>query len=321
MRIAALAPDGRAALWIGETLVSLDAATTFGMGAFAPGTTPLHLISDDAAHDAARRLHATLAALDDVGLRELVDAGVAHPVAGTALLPPVRPQTIVCAGNNYRRHAAEMSTQLPSRPGGFLKSPSALNAPDAPILMPPGAAVAASLDYEGELCVVFGKPAYRVSEADALQYVGGYTIGNDVSARNDVGAMFAWLKTPGPFEAFSNPQDVVILGKQYPTFFPLGPCITTRDEIADPSTLHITTTVDGEVRQSEDTSDLVFNVPQMIAYWSQFYAFQPGDVISTGSPSGVALSFKPPRFMHDGSTVSVEITGIGTLRNTVAART
>jgi 2-keto-4-pentenoate hydratase/2-oxohepta-3-ene-1,7-dioic acid hydratase in catechol pathway len=317
MRLVALAPDGRAALRIGETFVTLDAATRFGMGAFAAGATPREILADDDAYEAARRLHATLSALDETGLRELAGEGVVL-AADAALLPPVRPQTIVCAGNNYRRHAKEMNTPLPTRPGGFLKSPSALAAPGAAIV-PPNPAAAASLDYEGELCVVFRKTAFRVAEADALQYVGGYTIGNDVSARNDVPEMFAWLREPAAFEAFSNPQDRVILGKQYPTFFPLGPCITTADEIADPSTLHITTRVDGEVRQDEDTSDLVFTVPQMIAYWSQFYAFQPGDVISTGSPSGVALSFKPPKFLVSGSRVEIEITGIGTLANTVAA--
>jgi 2-keto-4-pentenoate hydratase/2-oxohepta-3-ene-1,7-dioic acid hydratase in catechol pathway len=319
MRLVALAPDGRAALWVGDSLVMLDAATRLGLGAFAPGLTPRDLLADDEAFAAARRLNTTLLGLDDTGLRELAGEGVVLPADGAVLQPPVRPQTIVCAGNNYRRHAKEMNTPLPTRPGGFLKSPSALAAPGDAIV-PPNPAAAAALDYEGELCVVFRKAAFRVAEAEALQYVGGYTIGNDVSARDEVPAMFSWLREPGPFEAFSNPQDRVILGKQYPTFFPLGPCITTTDEIADPSALHITTRVDGEVRQDEDTSDLVFTVPQMIAYWSQFYAFQPGDVISTGSPSGVALSFKPPRFLTANSVVDVEISGIGRLVNTVAAR-
>jgi 2-keto-4-pentenoate hydratase/2-oxohepta-3-ene-1,7-dioic acid hydratase in catechol pathway len=214
-----------------------------------------------------------------------------------------------------------MNTPLPSRPGGFLKTPSALAAPGADIVIPPDPVVAATIDYEGELCVVIGTPAYRVSEADALAYVGGYTIGNDVSARNEVGGMFGWLRDPGgtAFEAFSNPQDRVLLGKQYPTFFPLGPCIATSDEIPDPATLHITTRVDGEVRQDEDTSDLIFNVPQMVSYWSHFYALQPGDVISTGSPSGVALSFTPPRFLRPGSRVEITIGGIGVLANPVVA--
>ncbi len=320
MRLAALASDDRAALWIGDSLVTLDAATRLGMGAFAPGSTPRDLLADDDARDAARRLNEALLALDATGMRELAGEGVVRPAATTPLAPPVRPRTIVCAGNNYRRHAAEMKTPLPSRPGGFLKSPSALAGPRDEIALPANPAVAATIDYEGELAVVIGKPAYGVSEADALEYVGGYTIANDVSARNDVGPMFAWLREPGAtrFEAFANPQDIVLLGKQYPTFFPLGPCIATRDEIADPSSLHITTRVDGDVRQDEDTSDLVFSVPQMVAYWSQFYALQPGDVISTGSPSGVALSFSPPRFLTPGSQVEVEIAGIGTLSNRVA---
>jgi 2-keto-4-pentenoate hydratase/2-oxohepta-3-ene-1,7-dioic acid hydratase in catechol pathway len=320
MRLAALAPDGRAALWIGDLLVTLAAAPLVGCEPFAGGLIPRDLLAGDAA-GAARRLNAALLALDPPRLRALVDAGVAVDAAGAALLPPVRPQTIVCAGNNYRRHSAEMNTPPPSRPGGFLKSPAALAAPGGPIVLPPDPAVAATIDYEGELCVVIGRPAYRVSEADALTFVGGYTIGNDVSARNDVGGMFAWIRDPGgtKMEAFSNPQDRVLLGKQYPTFFPLGPCITTADEIPDPATLHITTRVDGEVRQDEDVSDLIFTVPQMVAYWSQFYALAPGDVIATGSPSGVALSFKPPRFLAAGSRVEVAVAGIGVLANPVVA--
>jgi 2-keto-4-pentenoate hydratase/2-oxohepta-3-ene-1,7-dioic acid hydratase in catechol pathway len=320
MRIVSLAPDGRAALWIGDVLVSLAAAPHVGVEPFAGGLVPRDLLTGEAGA-AARRLNAALLALDPARLHALAGAGVAVAAAGAALLPPVRPQTIVCAGNNYRRHSAEMNTPPPSRPGGFLKSPSALAAPGAGIVLPPDAAVAASIDYEGELCVVFGRPAYRVSEADALSYVGGYTIGNDVSARNDVGGMFAWIRDPGgtAMEAFSNPQDRVLLGKQYPTFFPLGPCITTTDDIPDPAALHITTRVDGEIRQDEDVSDLIFNVPQMIAYWSRFYAFGPGDVIATGSPSGVALSFKPPRFLAAGSRVEIAIEGIGVLANPVVA--
>jgi len=321
MRIAALAPDGRAALWIDDLLVTLDAASHVGLEAFPVGTTPRDLVADAPLGDRARRLDALLRAGDADRRQHLLDAGLAARAAGANLLPPVRPQTIVCAGNNYRRHAAEMNTPLPSRPGGFLKSPAALAAHGDAIVIPPDADVAASIDYEGELCVVIGTPAYRVREADALRYVGGYTIGNDVSARNEVRGMFAWLRDPAAtrWEAFSNPQDRVLLGKQYPTFFPLGPCLTTADEIPDPARLHITTTVDGEVRQDEDTSDLVFGVAEMVAYWSRFYALQPGDVIATGSPSGVALSFKPPRFLAPGSRVEIAIGGIGVLANPVTA--
>ncbi len=320
MRLAALAPDGAAAFWIGDLLVTTGAAEHLGLDPLPTGVTPRDLLAGEAGA-AARRLNATLLGLDAPALRALVDAGFAHAAAEASLLPPVRPQTIVCAGNNYRRHSAEMNTPPPSRPGGFLKTPSALAAPGAAIVIPPDPAVAATIDYEGELCVVIGTPAYRVSEADALDYVGGYTIGNDVSARNEVGGMFGWLRDPAgtTFEAFSNPQDRVLLGKQYPTFFPLGPCITTSDEIPDPATLHITTRVDGEIRQDEDTSDLIFTVPQMVSYWSHFYALQPGDVISTGSPSGVALSFKPPRFLRPGSRVEITIGGIGVLANPVVA--
>lgn len=312
MKLAALAPDGRAALVVGAHVVPLSAGGRFGT-AFDPRLTPRDVLADAATCDAARRFAARL--------EEAGDEGRAAFATPPRLLAPVRPQTLICAGNNYRRHAKEMNTPLPSRPGGFLKSPGTVIGPGAEIVLPPDPDVAASVDYEGELCVVIGRPAHRVAERDALAYVGGYTIGNDVSARNDVRGMFAWLRDPTAtrIEAFSTPQDLVILGKQYPTFMPLGPVVTTSDELPDPHALRITTRVDGELRQDESTGDLVFGVAASVAYWSRFYALQPGDVISTGSPSGVGISFTPPRLLKPGSRVEVEIGGIGVLANPVVA--
>ncbi len=315
MKLVALAPDGRAALVVRSHVIELPAAQRIENSSVRG--TPRDVLADDDLLDAVRRLDERLHTSDEATLARLGSS----PVADARLLAPVFPRTIICAGNNYRAHSAEMNTPLPSRPGGFLKSASAVTGPGEPIVLPPDPAVAATVDYEGELCVVIGKPAYRVSERDALSYVAGYTCGNDVSARNDVAAMFAWLREPAgtSLEAFSNPQDVVLLGKQYPTFMPLGPCIVTADEIPDPHDLRITTRVDGEMRQNESTSELVFGIAEMLAYWSRFYAFAPGDVISTGSPSGVALSFKPPKFLKPGSRVDVEIAGIGVLSNPVVA--
>ncbi len=297
----------------------MDGAVAAELGYLDLPPTPAALLADRIALEDARRLADALERQSDDGLAGYRRRGLAIRLAGAQLLPPVRPRTLICAGNNYRKHAAEMNTKLPSRPGGFLKSPAAVIGTGDPIVIPPDPSVADSIDYEGEFCIVIGRPAYRVSEADALSYVGGYTCGNDVSARNEVPGFFDWMRGGGgpPFEAFSNPQDLVLLGKQYPTFMPLGPAILTADAVPDPSALRITTRVDGEVRQDESTSDLVFGVAELVAYWSRYFALQPGDVISTGSPSGVGISFTPPRFLKVGSRVSVTIDDIGSLENGV----
>jgi 2-keto-4-pentenoate hydratase/2-oxohepta-3-ene-1,7-dioic acid hydratase in catechol pathway len=154
-----------------------------------------------------------------------------------------------------------------------------------------------------------------VSEADAMDYVAGYTIANDVSARDWVGPVFAAEK---PFDAISA-WDRNLLGKQLPTFCPCGPVITTKDEIVDPHDLQMTTRLNGEVMQSSKTDDLIFNLPQIISYFSKYYRFSPGDIVTTGSPPGVGAGRKPPVFMKPGDVVEVEIEGIGTLSNPIAA--
>jgi len=171
------------------------------------------------------------------------------------------------------------------------------------------------IDYEGEMTFVFGKSCHNVSEAEAMGYVAGYTIANDVSARDWVGPIFTVTK---PFEAIAA-WDHNILGKQLPTFCPCGPVIVTKDEIADPHNLQLTVTLNGEVMQSSSTDDLIFNLPQIISYYSKFYRFSPGDIVTTGSPPGVGVGRKPPVFMKPGDVVEVEVEGIGKLSNTVVA--
>ncbi|MFT5181621.1 MAG: acylpyruvate hydrolase [Alphaproteobacteria bacterium] len=232
-----------------------------------------------------------------------------------SFLPPVHNPTIILSvGMNYHAHLKEMqnSPALPYPPA-FLMTHPALNGHGKPIIAPPQCPD--MIDYEGELCFVFGKGCHNVSEADAMDYVAGYTIANDVSARDWVGPVFSAEK---PFDVISA-WDRNLLGKQLPTFCPCGPVITTKDEIADPHNLQMTTTLNGNVMQSSKTDDLIFNLPQMISYFSKWYRFSPGDIVTTGSPPGVGAGRKPPIYMKPGDVVEVEIEGIGTLSNPIAA--
>ncbi len=232
-----------------------------------------------------------------------------------SFLPPVpNPTIILSVGMNYHAHLKEMqnSPALPYPPA-FLMTHQALNGAGRPIIAPPQCPD--MIDFEGELCFVFGRTCHNVSEDEAMDYVAGYTIANDVSARDWVGAIFAAEK---PFEVISA-WDRNLLGKQLPTFCPCGPVIVTKDEIADPHDLQMTLTLNGEVMQSSKTDDLIFNLPQIISYFSQWYRFSPGDIVTTGSPPGVGAGRKPPVYMKPGDVVEVEIEGIGKLSNPIAA--
>jgi 2-keto-4-pentenoate hydratase/2-oxohepta-3-ene-1,7-dioic acid hydratase in catechol pathway len=167
------------------------------------------------------------------------------------------------------------------------------------------------LDWEGEFSVVIGKPCHRVKAAQALDYVAGYTIVNDVSARDWVAPIFSATGVMGPIHAWEHN----LLGKMFPTFCPMGPVLATRDDVPDPANVKLQTRLNGEVMQDANTDDLVFSVVQLIEYYSQFYLFRPGDVITTGSPSGVGYGRNPKRFMKAGDVVEVEVEGIGILRN------
>jgi acylpyruvate hydrolase len=161
--------------------------------------------------------------------------------------------------------------------------------------------------------VVIGKPCHNVKAARALDYVAGYTIVNDVSARDWVAPIFASTGIMGPIHAWEHN----LLGKMYPTFCPMGPVLATRDEVADPDNVRIRTRLNGKLMQDASTDDLVFRVADLIEYYSQFYVFKPGDVITTGSPSGVGFGRSPKVFMKDGDVIEVEVEGIGTLSNPV----
>ena len=214
--------------------------------------------------------------------------GGAVPLAGAALLPPCEPSKIVCVGLNYRAHAAEQGKEVPAEPLLFLKAPSALVPPGGVVLLPPESQ---EVHYEGELALVIGTRAQRVSVADALGHVLGYTCLDDVTARD-----------------IQRREKVYTHAKGFDTFCPVGPWLETG--IADPQTLDLTLRVNGAVRQHGPTSDMIFSVAEVIEYISRFMTLEPGDLITTGTPPGVGP-------IHDGDTVDVEISGIGTLHHGV----
>ena len=212
------------------------------------------------------------------------------------LLAPLRPGTIVAIGRNYREHAAEEGVDPPAAPLIFAKLRSSVVGPGDEIRWDPG--MTAQVDYEAELAVVIGTRARRVALEDALDHVFGYTCLNDVSARDLQFGDGQWIR-----------------GKSLDTFCPIGPVIVTADEIPDPQALEIRTTVNGELLQDASTAQMYFGVAELVSYCSTAFTLEPGDVIATGTPSGVGVFRKPPRFLGDGDRVVVEIERIGRLEN------
>ncbi len=211
------------------------------------------------------------------------------------LAPLLNPPRIFGIGLNYREHAAESKMAVQSVPTVFMKLPSSIVGPDADVLLPPEAT---QPDYEAELAVVIGTGGYRINPEDWRQHVFGYTIVNDVSARGVQLSTSQWT-----------------LGKSLPGFTPMGPVIVTADEISDPHRLDIRLTLNGEVMQSANTSNMIFKIPELIAYISALVPLQTGDVISTGTPPGVGLGRSPQVWLKDGDEMVIEIERIGTLRN------
>jgi 2-keto-4-pentenoate hydratase/2-oxohepta-3-ene-1,7-dioic acid hydratase in catechol pathway len=214
------------------------------------------------------------------------------------LAPLPRPGKIFAIGFNYRSHAEETGTPIPVAPVVFSKASTAVIGPGAAIEIPPASAL---IDYEGELAVVIGTRAKRVSRRQALNHVAGYTIMNDVSARD-------YQQRSGH-----------CIAKSFDTFAPMGPVLVTADEIPDPSTLDLRTFVSGEQMQHARTDDLIFDVPTLIEYISAGVTLEPGDVISTGTPGGVGFRRNPPRFLKAGDVVRIEISSIGALENPVVS--
>jgi len=219
------------------------------------------------------------------------------PLSEVTLHAPLHPGKIIAIGLNYAKHAAETGAALPPAPIIFSKFPSSVIGTGEAITW--SKSITTQVDWEVELAVVIGKKARNVTEEDSLKHVYGYTVGNDVSARDlQIRIDRQWTR-----------------GKSLDTFCPLGPCIVTRSDIPDPGKLNLKTILNGKVVQDSNTEDLIFNVPQLISYCSRMFTLEPGDVIMTGTPSGVGEGMKPPQYLKDGDQVTVSIEGIGEVTN------
>ncbi len=216
------------------------------------------------------------------------------PLSDVSLLAPVEPRQVIALGLNYRGHADEFNAVLPEEPLLFLKGMNAVTGPGQPIILP--AMAPDEVDYEAELVIVMGKQAKNVSEEEAGDYVLGYTCSNDVSARDcQLRKDSQWAR-----------------GKSFDTFAPIGPWIETD---IDPDNLDISCTLNGQIMQESNTSDLIFSCRKLVAFISRCMTLYPGSVIMTGTPSGVGVKREPPVFLRDGDTVTVKIEGIGELTN------
>jgi 2-keto-4-pentenoate hydratase/2-oxohepta-3-ene-1,7-dioic acid hydratase in catechol pathway len=272
------------------------------------GTMRAGAIADDGAvvdlHEADAQVPATMIELlagGDATLeraRAAAESGKARLAASSVTLeaPVPRPGKALAIGLNYRDHAAEGGQEIPKHPVVFSKVTTCIIGPGKAIERP---RESTSVDWEGELCFVIGKPGRRIDAADALDHVAGYMNGNDVSVRDWQFHAPTWM-----------------MGKGFDTHGPTGPWLVTRDEI-DASNLDIRTLVNGEEVQHSNTSQLIFDVPAIIEYLSTAFTLEPGDVVFTGTPAGVGVARKPPRFLKHGDIVRVEISGLGTLENPV----
>lgn len=234
-------------------------------------------------------------------LRKEFDPALADEVQVERFGPAVhRPGKLICIGLNYKKHAEESGMLVPKEPVIFFKASSSIVGPNDDVIIPKNSK---KTDWEVELAVVIGKRANYVSEEEAMDYVAGYTLHNDVSEREfQLERGGQWVK-----------------GKSCDTFAPLGPYLVTKDEVADPHNLRLWLKLNGEKLQDGNTNDFVFNIPQVISYLSQFMSLMPGDIISTGTPEGVGLGFDPPKYLKAGDVMELGIDGLGTSRQEVKA--
>ncbi|WP_339771903.1 fumarylacetoacetate hydrolase family protein [uncultured Pseudosulfitobacter sp.] len=271
----------------------------------ADGTASYGIVQDGKLHDAGKALRATFpdlravmaaGALDQ--LKAAAETGEVLDMASVKLLSPLpNPDKIICIGLNYMTHINETGRDKPAKPSIFTRYPSSVVGHDVSMIRPQASGW---FDFEGELAVIIGKAGRNIPEADAMAYVGGYSCFNDGSIRD-------YQRHTSQFWA----------GKNFVDSGAMGPWLVTADEMTDPAAQTMETRLNGEVVQSTPISDLAFNIPELIAYLSIVTELLPGDVIATGTPSGVGLFREPKLFMKDGDRIEVEISGIGTLSNPI----
>jgi 2-keto-4-pentenoate hydratase/2-oxohepta-3-ene-1,7-dioic acid hydratase in catechol pathway len=253
-----------------------------------------------AGEDAMQLARTTLDAARAAGSAGASATGVIMSVgvAGTQLVAPVpRPGKVLAIGLNYRDHAEETSAEIPKRPVVFSKMPTCITGPGAPVHMPK---VSTSVDWEGELCFVIGKRGRHIAAADAMAHIAGFCNGNDISVRD-------WQ--------FHSPT--WMMGKGFDTHGPIGPWLVTKDEVGDVNNLDVKTWVNDELVQNSNTKHLIFDIGAIVEYLSAAFTLEPGDIVFTGTPAGVGVARKPPRFMKAGDVTRVEIGNLGVLENPI----
>jgi acylpyruvate hydrolase len=270
-------------------------------GELAAKTLPAEMLAFLAAGDealaGAREAFGFVARLGDASARE---RGLVRRADAVRLAAPVpRPTKLILVGLNYRDHAEEAGMKIPDVPTFFSKYPNCVIAPGDAIKIPK---VSAMIDYEGEYAFVIGRAGRDIPKARAMDYVAGYTIVNDVSCRDYQMRTGQWM-----------------IGKTFDTFAPMGPYLVTSDEIADPHNLELSLFLNGQRMQHSNTRNLIFKTDDLIEFLSQVFTLEPGDVVSTGTPSGVGFARKPPVYMKPGDRVRIEIAGLGMLENPVEA--
>jgi 2-keto-4-pentenoate hydratase/2-oxohepta-3-ene-1,7-dioic acid hydratase in catechol pathway len=279
--------EARVGVWRDREIIDLRAG--WGEGD-APSSLPALLAGGTAAVERAR------------AVADNAPAGARRSQDAIRLLAPLpRPPKLLCVGLNYRDHAEETGQPLPKVPIFFTKAATSVVGPGAPIVLPVDSA---QVDYEAELAVVIGTRCRRVPAAKARDVIAGYTILNDVSARDWQFRTSQWF-----------------IGKTFDTFAPMGPAVVTADEVEDPHVLDISLRINGSEMQRSNTRHLIFGVPELVAELTRVMTLEPGDVIATGTPGGVGFTRKPPVFLRPGDAVEITIAGLGSLQNPVAAET
>ena len=292
---------------IGENVLDFTKAAALFPKCGPVGKSLKHILSlGQAGLDTAKAL------IDAATGESDVFSDVFSPVKSTPLACPLPdPGIIICAGQTYRSHVLEMSKrrgiknpEMPETPRGFLKNPNAVIGPGDDIVLP--ASHPNHVDFEGEFAFVIGKDCHDIAGVDAMDYVAGYTLINDVSARD-------WAGGKGT-------RDQTLLGKQFPTFCPLGPVLATKDEIPNPASVVLTTHLNGELMQTGRADDLLFPMEEILSWYSRFYQFRAGDIITTGTPGGTGHGRDPKIFLAPGDRIEISVDGIGTLTNNVKSK-
>jgi 2-keto-4-pentenoate hydratase/2-oxohepta-3-ene-1,7-dioic acid hydratase in catechol pathway len=292
MKLATVKADGAEC----AALVAGGEALILGRASCDLAVPVVTILSSDGLLAEARRVTARAA--------EDLDFADEHslPFDEVELLAPIpRPGKVLCLGLNYRDHAAESGAPVPSEPVIFSKASSSVIGPGDAIRLP---ACSDQVDYEVELAFVIGRPAKNVTAADAMKHVAGYTVLNDVTARD-----YQRIRGGGQWT----------LAKSFDTFCPIGPWVVTADEVADPHALRLECAVSGEKMQSSSTSQMIFTIPEIIEHLSAALTLEPGDLVGTGTPPGVGFARTPPRFLRAGDVVECTVEDVGTLVNPVEA--